>query len=469
MIFMVVLYLMLSPRRYVQLVLCSVLAAVLVVAHSASVHADEEKCKDGELSLTRFYTRPTCSFNRVRFGGSLRFSNYTYPYAVPQTDIRTSNRLISKLFMDMRVDEHLRLYGEVRIRTDLPQSTVRTGVNPLDVFADVNIDRLNIRGGYQIFSWGVADIYNPTDVLNPRDYTDIFDFEKLGIPALRLAYTMDKVTLEGYWMPIPEESDLPFRDSRFVQPFLTTINNPLFPVIGIPPANYDVRENVLAPEISIRNSQFGARVLATVWKFDLGLSYFNGFEKVPHQEVVVGSPNSATGQIPAVINQVYLRKNIIGFNIATGFEGLNLNSESALVIPYNNTRDVGGADQTHFIYSLGADYTFFDIVEKHDFSIIMEFVHQINTKPNRQDFADLFQKTLFGRLEYRIADYFRMRFTSIYNFDNRSYYLQPEIMWEPIDNLELKLGANLLDGPSDTLFGLFDRQDRFYFVTEFFF
>ncbi len=341
---------------------------------------------------------------------------------------------------------------------------------PYEAYLNVAASPIAIRAGYQIFSWGVADIYNPTDTLNPWDYTDIFDFEKEGMPALKAVYTRERFSLEGIWMPIPLESELPYRDSRFVQPFLTSVNNPLFPVIGLPPANFDVTENDLSPATTIRNSQFGARALGTIGPVDVGLSYFNGFEKVPHQEAIIGNPDPATGVVPMTVNQVYLRKQIVGFNIVGGYKGLNLKSESALVLPYASSRDVGGADRDYFIYTVGADYTFFDIVDKHDFSIIVEFADQINfQEPVREDFANPFQRTLFGRLEYRIADYVRLRFTSIYNFDNRSYYLHPEFYLEIADNWELKVGANILDGPSDTLLGLFNKQDRVYASMMFYF
>jgi len=445
----------------------SLLAALLI---GASSNAGTIPPKDGELILTRFYTRPSESFQKFKFGGSFRFTNYTYPYTVPNTDIRTSNRMIFKLNMDARVDEHVRIFGDMKIRTDLPQSTVRTAVIPLEAFLDIDIKQFNLRAGYQIFSWGVADIYNPTDILNPRDYTDIFDFEKDGMPALRFTYTREKLSFEGIWMPFPLESELPYEDSRFVQPFLSTINNPLFPVIGIPPANVDLTVNYLTPPMSIRSSQFAARVLATVGRFDLGLSYFNGFEKIPNSEIIIGLPNPQTGIIPATVNNIYLREHIIGLSAVTGFKGLNLRGQGSLVIPYKTTHDVGSADDLRFVYVLGADYTFFDIFDKDDFTITLEFVHQINSvKQKREDFANPFQKTLFARLQYRLADHFKIEFTSIYNFDNTSYYLQPEVMWEPIDDLVFKLGANLLDGPSDTVLGLFDKQDRFYVSGTFYF
>ena len=433
-------------------------------------YAKAHQPKDGELILTRFYRKPIQSFEKIKFGGSLKFTNYTYPYAVPNTNIRTSNRLTFKLEMDARLDEHVRIFGEMKLRTDLPQSTVRTRVIPREAYLSVTVDPVNIRAGYQIFSWGVADIYNPTDILNPRDFSDIFDFEKDGIPALNVTYTRGNFVIEGIWMPFPDESELPNRDSRFALPFLTSINNPLFPVIGVPPANYDVTENNLDPPMSIKSSQFAARIKATINRFDLALSYFNGYEKTPHTEIIAGTPDPQTGIIPATVNNIYLRKQVIGFNIATGFKGLNLKSESALVIPYHSSHDVGSADSLYFVYVLGADYTFYDIFSKDDFTITLEFVHQINSaQPRREDFADPFQKSLLARLQYRLSDHFKIEFTSVYNFDNTSYYLQPEVAWEPIDDLVLTLGANILGGPSDTLFGLFDKQDRVYVSGKFYF
>lgn len=447
-----------------------IIIAISLSLTAATSLATQQQAKDGELMLTRFYSTPISSFERIKFGGSLKFINYTYPYSVPNTDIRTSNRLIFKANLDARLDEHVQLYGQMKLRTDLPQSTVRTRVIPQEAYLNVNLPHFNFRGGYQIFSWGVADIYNPTDTLNPWDYSDVFDFEKEGILATKFTFSRGNFVLEGIFMPIPDESELPYEDSRFVLPFLVTVGNPLFPIFGVPPANYDVTENILDPPISIKSFQYGARILATVGRFDLGLSYFNGYEKVPQLEIIAGLPNPQTGQIPVTINRVYLREHLIGFNIATGIKGLNLKSESALVIPYKSIHDVGAADNLHFIYVLGGDYIFRELFGKHDFSINIEFVHRINTEKLRtEDFGNLFQKSLFARLEYKLSEYLKLRFTANYNFDNCSYYLQPEISWEPIDDLVLKLGGNVLDGPSDTLFGLFDKQDRIYTSAKFFF
>jgi hypothetical protein len=377
---------------------------------------------------------------------------------------------VLKLDMDAKLDEHIKLYGEMKLRTDLPQSTIRTRVIPREAYLSVNVGDFNIRGGYQIFSWGAADFVNPTDRLNPYDYSDIFDFEKEGIPAVSVIWSRERLTFEGVWNFIPDESELPARDSRFVEPFMTEIDNPLFPVFGAPPADYDVTENNLAPPKRIQSSQFGARILATVGRFDLGLSYFNGYEKLPHPEVIVQRPDPVTGVIRVTVNEVYFREHVVGFNIATGYRGLNLKTESALVIPYHTTHDIGAAGKLHYKYVVGGDYTFFDLFDKHSFSINMEYIQEIDTaKPKTEEFGRLFLQSLLTRLEYRFSEYFRIRLLNIFNFDNHGYYLEPEIIWEPIDNLELRLGANILDGPSDSLLGIFDKDDRIYTSIKFYF
>ena len=450
--------------------LLGAIIVVLLCCPAASSLADPKPPRNGELSLTKFYTRPIQSFDRIKFGGSIKGTNYSYPYAFPNTDIRTSNRLIFKLFMDGRLDEYVQIYGKMKLRTDLPQSTIRTRVIPQEAYLSVNLDDVNIRGGYQIFSWGVADFINPTDRLNPYDYSDIFDFEKEGIPALSIAFSRGMFTLEGVWNFIPDESELPYRDSRFVEPFMTEIDNPLFPIFGAPPADYDVTENNLAPSKKIQNSQFGVRIRATVGRFDLGLSYFNGYEKLPHPEVIVHRPDPTTKVIPVTINEVFFREHMIGFNIATGYEGLNLKTESALVIPYHTAHNIGAAGSLHYTYVVGYDYTFFDLFDKHSFSIDMEYIQEIDTvKPKTEEFGRLFLQSLLTRLEYKFSEYFRIRLLNGFNFNNHAYYLEPEIIWQPIDDLELRLGANILDGPSDTLFGLFDKQDRIYTSVKYFF
>ena len=66
--------------------------------------------------------------------------------------------------------------------------------------------------GYQIFSWGVADKKNPTDNLNPRDYTVGVNADKIPVLAAdAIWYPNDAVSVEGVFLPAAQKSDLPHR------------------------------------------------------------------------------------------------------------------------------------------------------------------------------------------------------------------------------------------------------------------
>jgi len=449
---------------------CSVLYKLLALTISilllcatslAMAGTDSSQEKDTEFIFTKFYSTRISSFDIIKIGGSLEGSNYTYPISTPGTDIRSHNRLIFKLNVDGRLDDRVHVYAQMKVRSDLPQGNTRTRVIPQEAYLDVTLGDFGISGGYQIFSWGFADLMNPTDRLNPVDYSDLMDYEKEGIPALRLSFSHEKLLLEGIWMPIPDESELPDSDSRFFAPILASTNNPLLDIFHAPPGNYKFTIKALDPPIAWGSSQFGGRLFATLGRFDLGLSYFNGYEKRPYAEAIIGLPDPSTGEIPVTINEIFPREQVIGFNAATGFKGLNLKMESALVLPEKSSHDIGNADNNHFIYVIGGDYTFYELFGKHEFSINMEFMQEIHPSSDKKEyFGRLFERTLFSRLEYKFSEYFKILLYNAFNFDDHGYYIEPQIIWEPIDDLELKLKASIFDGPDTSLLGLFHDDKR---------
>ena len=67
----------------------------------------------------------------------------------------------------------------------------------------------DVRGGLLVENWGVADTFNPIDVLNTRDFaTDVFDPLYVGQPGIRLRRSfkggkhLGEPTVGFYWMPL---------------------------------------------------------------------------------------------------------------------------------------------------------------------------------------------------------------------------------------------------------------------------
>jgi hypothetical protein len=64
--------------------------------------------------------------------------------------------------------------------------------------------------GFQYFSWGTADKLNPTDNLNPRDYTYGADAYKIPLFALAFSlYPTDQISFQGVYVPFEQADDFP--------------------------------------------------------------------------------------------------------------------------------------------------------------------------------------------------------------------------------------------------------------------
>ena len=81
---------------------------------------------------------------------------------------------------------------------------------PLENYISWSPANYKLSLGYQIFSWGVADRKNPTDNLNPKDYTVGVNADKIPVFAADAVwYASDKVSIEAVAIPLKPVSQYP--------------------------------------------------------------------------------------------------------------------------------------------------------------------------------------------------------------------------------------------------------------------
>ncbi len=413
----------------------------------------EKPSADGTLTLTRYHTENINWANDFRFGGSLEYRFSGFFKNDVNSDERLWNDVIFQLFTDVRWNDQVRTYGKMELTGYLPQSDPRIRIIPEEAFLDLYLGPVDIRAGYQIYSWGVADLYNPTDKLNPRDYIDILNYEKEGILSLKVGYSFSNWTLEGIWIPLPEESYLPQPGWRFFEmPGASQ---------GLPPA---IVSDLIAlrPGKSIRNPQFAARLRGTAGRFDLGFSYFYGLATVPQREVSVGTFNPVDNTVTVTVTEVFPREHTVGANMATTIKKLGLHLETAAVFPKDTGRDIGSADQFRFNYVVGGNYTWSDVISDHDIRFFLDFTHEIHRDEKSTNLSRIFQLSLLSRLEYIVSDDLKITLSGAYNFDDRDYIIRPRIEWGFYEGFTLTAGADFLGGPSGSFFDLFEEDDRGY-------
>ena len=149
-----------------------------------------------------------------------------------------------------------------------------------EAYIDWKGEMLALRIGRQIVSWGKADDIQITDVLNPRDETNVvasdYNESKLGIDAVRLSLLTEKTQVDAYWIPFFTPSILPLAKGN-------PLHSRVFPEevdgIGINyPEKYDDFE---LPEKRLSKSELALRASTYTSVADLSLYGFYGWDDLP--------------------------------------------------------------------------------------------------------------------------------------------------------------------------------------------
>jgi len=83
-------------------------------------------------------------------------------------------------------------------------------LKPLENYISWNPSAFKLAFGYQVFSWGVADKVNPTDNLNPRDFTVGWNADKIPVLAADANwYATDNLSVEAVFLPYKQASIYP--------------------------------------------------------------------------------------------------------------------------------------------------------------------------------------------------------------------------------------------------------------------
>ena len=208
----------------------------------------------------------------------------------------------ARLFLDARTTfggpiEHGRGPGIVNLsdtfQNDSPYAEIEEG------YLDLFLPSVDVRLGKQKFAWGKLDTFQPTDVLNPRRFTDPFVTEeqdtKIGVPALRASYFVpplaprlaQDVSLTLVWVPVPVPVRFPLPGERWFPaaasvPRVFRLPGRTFGP-GLPDLVVTTRlaaENVRPPQ-QLDEGSVGLRLTGLSGRADWSLYYYDGNETAP--------------------------------------------------------------------------------------------------------------------------------------------------------------------------------------------
>lgn len=338
----------------------------------------------------------------------------------------------------------------------------------IDIYGFLS-DNLDVRIGRQRIQWGTADKLNPTDNLNPDDLEDIFDFGRhLGSNAVKATYYLGDVTLSGIYIPVFTPATMPYGD------WADAFNAPLTLQPGMTVGQFE--DHILLPENKLsETSSFGFKAATTLFSYDLSLSYYYGRDDLPLLSSVNLTPMDTMGTFAAAAEMIYPRMQVIGADMAGSIGDVGVWAEGALFLPKKQysyvtfphpqlgivtQKEVALDDKPYLKYVIGGDYTF-----KNGWYVNGQYLHGFiheRGKDNLNDYFLIRFEKKFMHDALKIVPFGAAVAITDWNDLKNNYGFAggPEIDYYPADALEISIGAYLIDGKGQNLFGQVKDKDE---------
>lgn len=183
-------------------------------------------------------------------------------------------------------DTRFRLKLNAGIDAGETEASGRTQLIPQEFFIEHRRGSINVLAGLNTYNWGVTDLVNPLDVINPRWMRNPLSPQKIGSAGLALTWTHGQGGLDLVYIPRQFRHELPTttsrylpRDASFGSYVAEFQGNPV--PIQLPQEPLRFRYAETRDPSHALDHNFAARYHHSVGSFDVHLVGFEGIPSFP--------------------------------------------------------------------------------------------------------------------------------------------------------------------------------------------
>lgn len=331
----------------------------------------------------------------------------------------------------------------------------------------------NLRVGNQIVKWGKADEVGPLDLVNPEDYREGLlqdrSDRKVPVPMINLELFKGVYKLQGVFIPFFEKSDIDIVGRNWA----------LFDHYKEEVGNFRTEEEDYPN--SLENSGAGTRFSGTIANLDYGFYYLHNRDSLPSIDSLIVPPGFP---LPVTSNSIkdlarfahttgqpirlkYDRRHIGGVDFETTLGDFGVRGEFAYISKKSFlTNELESISKPMIQYVLGADYNgprSFYINLQFAQSIILDYEDKIL-------FSEKYNNVINGKITKGILDdNVELSFRYLYGITEGDCYYNPAVILKYWQNVTFEIGAEFVDGPENTLLGVFENNDEVYVILEWYF
>ena len=181
--------------------------------------------------LAALFVRGTAALaDGISLGGSLTVDL--------QVGLDSPNTLESTALLQLRLSGPLGDYGAIVAKLEVGEGSVDL-LRLREAFVDLYLDNWDLRLGKQRIAWGATDWVNPTDNLNPVDYTRPFEEDnRLEILAVKADRYFARWQSELVWVPVFLPAKQPLPGDRWSPPFAPPVLPPGLTELALAPRTF---------------------------------------------------------------------------------------------------------------------------------------------------------------------------------------------------------------------------------------
>jgi hypothetical protein len=408
--------------------------------------------------------------------GQAVFKNYTHFETTPNDDQLVVNEGVLQVEWARRLGAWgaVQIIGEFRdddfgytrgLHLQIPETSLhRSYLSLKEATLTGRQGPLEVTVGKQIYAWGTADAFNPTDNINPYDYLDVLDNEKMGVWSASARLTIAQSSLVFVVVPYFTPSRVPLPRSRWTP--------------QAPAGFAAVVDDPVQPDQDLGATQFAARLRTTVAGWDASVSYYDGYDHT--QSFRQSALQAAPGVFVPRITPVYSRVKVPGFDLSTTVGPVEVHAEGAFRLIESNGRDhrflgIAGVNYTYDVGWRWLDQLLF-IVEYGRETVLRRVRHSgILEKDTSPLVGDLlsdsgFRDAVVGRIQAKLTEDTSLKLSGIADLAvTPSYYIQLKGNHRITDAFHVEAGLDFLAGKPDTFWGRWRDNDRFFLVLRYLF
>lgn len=309
-------------------------------------------------------------FKSIKYNFELAFENLNFLVNRSEHEINDQETIEGDFKLTLDNEKNVKILLDPRFRYDFNDSS-RNRYIPNDAYALFYSPHFETYGGLRIMTWGVSNFYNPTDMLNRKDYQDNFYIpDKLGELMVggkflfAQAGPLSNLAFEAIHLPLFQETPLPNNNTRFSMSGSQ---------LGIPFTKTDFQD---VSDRYIDNLGLALKTSATIGAFDGGLYLYHGPDHDPTFYLRINE-NGSIG-----LTSYYYDVNMIGFNGSASVWNFVFHLETALKLTntndpkYNEVFIVGGdvIPDNYFQFIPAIEYMFSNFLGKGDLNLALEYL-----------------------------------------------------------------------------------------------